>query len=239
MRADKFLAEYGYYESRAKARAAIEAGLVHVDGKAITKPSGKISRHVGIEAAQLHPWVSRGGVKLEFALSEFAVSAKSRTCLDVGAATGGFTQVLKVNGASHVYAVDVGTDQLHPSLRNDPKITSMQQTDARNLKAEDFKVSPELIVCDVCFISCMKALAVPLSLAAPKAALITLVKPQFEVGRKGIGKGGLVRSHKDAIAAVDRVKNCLISKGWTIKGNAQSPIKGGSGNTEYLLHAKR
>lgn len=180
-----------------------------------------------------------GGVKLEFALSEFAVSAKSRTCLDVGAATGGFTQVLKVNGASHVYAVDVGTDQLHPSLRNDPKITSMQQTDARNLKAEDFKVSPELIVCDVCFISCMKALAVPLSLAAPKAALITLVKPQFEVGRKGIGKGGLVRSHKDAIAAVDRVKNCLISKGWTIKGNAQSPIKGGSGNTEYLLHAKR
>ena len=239
MRADKFLTQEGYYESRAKARAAIEAGLVLVDGQVVTKPSSKLSTDMRIEAGLPHPWVSRAGLKLAHALDVFGVNPKGRTCLDVGSSTGGFTDVLLSGGAMRVYAVDVGTDQLHPRIRAQGNVISMEQTDARNLAADDFKAPPGLIVCDVSFISCMKALDVPLALAHGSAELITLVKPQFEVGRDGVGKGGIVRDQALALDALGRVKAWLKGKGWNVAGEDMSPIKGGSGNTEYLLYARR
>ena len=237
MRADKFLATQGFYESRAKAREAIEAGLVKADGLVVSKPSQILSTEMSIDATAPYPWVSRAGLKLEHALRVFNVSVKDRTCLDVGASTGGFSHVLAQSGAGVIYAVDVGRDQLHHTLKTHPKIISMEQTDARNLNAVDFKDPPELIVCDVSFISCMKALQRPLDLAASKADLVTLVKPQFEVGKDGVGKGGIVRDQALSERAVENVKNWLISRGWQIRNQDISPIKGGSGNTEYLLHA--
>ena len=239
MRADKFLASYGYYESRAKARAAIEAGLVLADGEVVSKPSQKLLIDMQIEAGSPHPWVSRAGLKLAHALDVFGVSPQGRTCLDVGSSTGGFTDVLLASGAAKVYAIDVGTDQLHPRIRAHPDVVSMEQTDSRNLTVSDFQMPPSLIVCDVSFISCMKALDVPLELAGASAELITLVKPQFEVGRAGVGKGGIVRDQALARDALVRVKMWLTGKGWHIAGDDMSPIKGGSGNTEYLLYAKR
>jgi 23S rRNA (cytidine1920-2'-O)/16S rRNA (cytidine1409-2'-O)-methyltransferase len=237
MRADKFLVENNYFESRAKAREAIEAGLVFANAAKVAKPSQILSCDMAIEAQAAYPWVSRAGLKLEHALKVFDVDPARRTCLDVGASTGGFTQVLRENGAHRVYAVDVGRDQLHSSLRNDPIIVSMEQTDARDLSPNDFETAPDLIVCDVSFISCMKALKAPLSLAANKADLVTLVKPQFEVGKGGIGKGGIVRDQKLARKSVDQVKIWLNAEGWLVKSEDVSPIKGGAGNTEYLLHA--
>ena len=239
MRADKFLTQEGHYESRAKARVAIEAGLVLADGQVVSKPSQKLSIDMRIEAGSPHPWVSRAGLKLAHALGVFGVSPNGRVCLDVGSSTGGFTDVLLSGGAAKVYAVDVGTDQLHPRIRAHPGVVSMEQTDSRKLVAKDFETPPNLIVCDVSFISCMKALDVPLELAGTSAELITLVKPQFEVGRAGVGKGGIVRDQALARDALKRVKSWLTDKGWHIAGDDMSPIKGGSGNTEYLLYAKR
>ena len=194
---------------------------------------------MAIEASSPHPWVSRAGVKLAYALDEFGVDAAGETCLDVGSSTGGFTDVLLAGGAAKVYAVDVGTDQLHARIRAHDNVVSMEQTDSRNLVAANFERAPSLIVCDVSFISCMKALDVPLSLAAKSAQLITLVKPQFEVGRDGVGKGGIVRDQALAKDAVKRVKKWLSDQGWQVRGQDISPIKGGSGNTEYLLYARK
>ena len=239
MRADKFLTQEGHYESRANARVAIEAGLVLADGQVVSKPSQELSIDMQIEAGSPHPWVSRAGLKLAYALDVFGVSPKGQTCLDVGSSTGGFTDVLLSGGATKVYAVDVGTDQLHSRIRAHPAVVSMEKTDSRKLTADDFATPPDLIVCDVSFISCMKALDVPLELAGTLAELITLVKPQFEVGRAGVGKGGIVRDQALARDALVRVKSWLKDKGWHIAGDDMSPIKGGSGNTEYLLYAKR
>jgi len=239
VRADKFLAAHGYYESRAKARAAIDAELVSADGVAVLKPSQILSIDMMIEASSPHPWVSRAGVKLAYALDVFNVNPKGLTCLDVGSSTGGFTDVLLAGGAAKVYAVDVGTDQLHERIRSHKNVVSMEQTDSRNLTAADFESPPSIIVCDVSFISCTKALDVPLRLAANSAQLITLVKPQFEVGRDGVGKGGIVRDQALAKDAVVRVKKWLSTQGWHVQGQDISPIKGGSGNAEYLLYARR
>ena len=191
-----------------------------------------------ITASSPHPWVSRAGLKLAHALDVFNVNPKGRTCLDVGASTGGFTQVLLARGAARIYAVDVGRGQLHASLENDKSIISMERTDARNLKAQDLMPPPDLIVCDVSFISCMKALQVPLRLAARPAQIITLVKPQFEVGKEGVGKGGIVRDQGLALAAVKRAELWFAQQGWEVAAQDISPIKGASGNAEYLLHAR-
>ncbi|PHR94376.1 MAG: TlyA family rRNA (cytidine-2'-O)-methyltransferase [Robiginitomaculum sp.] len=238
MRADKFLSANGYYESRARARVAIEAGLVLADGNLVKKPSEILSEDMQIEAGMPYPWVSRAGLKLVHALQVFGVDPKNRVCLDVGASTGGFTHVLKDQGAVRIYAVDVGHGQLHDSLRADAQIISMEHMDARNLTREHMVPPPDLVVCDVSFISCMKALEVPLRLAVRPADLITLVKPQFEVGRAGVGKNGIVRDEKLALAALQRVKDWVPDQGWQVVGEDISPIKGGGGNTEYLLHAR-
>lgn len=239
MRADKFLAQHGYYESRAKAREAIDAGLVVVDGVILKKPSQPVLESSTIEASKAYPWVSRSGQKLDHALSTFNIVVAGKTCLDVGASTGGFTQVLCANGASLVTAVDVGTAQLHARVKADERVVSMEQCDARSLTPAHFKIPPELVVCDVSFISCMKALEIPLSLAAQKAELVTLVKPQFEVGKDNVGKGGIVRNPSFALQSVERVKFWLSDQGWQIKGEDISPIKGGDGNVEYLVYAVR
>lgn len=239
MRADQYLTRHGHYESRARAQAAIKARLVTANGKTLKKASDKIPDNAVIKAGHEHSWVSRGGMKLAYALDVFGLSAAGKVCLDVGASTGGFTDVLIQNGAEHVYAVDVGHGQLHQRLIGHQKISSMEGVDARKLTAISFAKAPQLIVCDASFISAMKVLAVPLSLAADAAELVTLVKPQFEVGKAGIGKGGIVRHEQASLAALADVKAWTISQGWEILSSSISPIKGGSGNTEYLLHARK
>ena len=239
MRADLFLVKNGYYESRARAQAAIKAGLVKVDGKRLKKASEKLSDLNEISAKAEHPWVSRGGLKLAYALKEFGVSAEGKSCLDVGASTGGFSDVLAQKGAAKIYAVDVGHGQLHERLQDVPEIISMEGQDARELTAEHFAAAPQLIVCDASFISCMKVLERPLTLAARTAELVTLVKPQFEVGKAGVGRGGLVKSESLALQALSDVSAWVTAQGWHVVATCQSPIKGGSGNTEYLLHARR
>ena len=239
MRADQYLTTHGHYDSRARAQAAIKAGLVSVDGRKIKKPSEKIKNGAVVTAGQEHPWVSRGGVKLDHALRVFDVDPTGRVGLDVGASTGGFSQVLIKRGAVKVYAVDVGHGQLHRDLITVPNIISMEGRDARTLSPHDFDPQADLIVCDASFISAMKVLETPLQLATRKADLITLVKPQFEVGKIGLGKGGLVKTEELALRALDRVKEWVAGQGWRVIATDVSPIKGGSGNTEYLLHARR
>ena len=178
-------------------------------------------------------------MKLAYALKEFDVNPQGKTCLDVGASTGGFSDVLRQNGAAKIYAVDVGHGQLHASLQNVPEITSMEGQDARDLTAAHFSPKPQLVVCDASFISCMKVLETPLTLTSTSADLITLVKPQFEVGKTGIKRGGLVKSESLALQALSDVSAWVTQKGWHVVATCKSPIKGGSGNTEYLLHARR
>ncbi|PHR59133.1 MAG: TlyA family rRNA (cytidine-2'-O)-methyltransferase [Robiginitomaculum sp.] len=239
MRADTFLSQHGYFESRAKARVAIDAGLVSADGKTVKKPSVDLTEDMKVEADMPYPWVSRAGLKLVHALEVFKVDPAGRICLDVGASTGGFTHVLRTHHAKRIYAVDVGRNQLHQSLRQDPHIISMEQTDARSLTASNFTPLPDLIVCDVSFISCMKALEAALELAPQGAELITLVKPQFEVGKAGVGKNGIVRDENLSLKALQNVKDWIAIQGWNIIAEDMSPIKGGGGNTEYLLLARK
>ena len=239
MRADQYLTTHGHYDSRARAQAAIRAGLVSIDGKVVKKPSEKIKDGAVVQAGREHPWVSRGGVKLDHALNVFGVDPTGLTCLDVGASTGGFSHVLVTRGAAKVYAVDVGHGQLHADLQGNPKIISMEGQDARALSPKSLSPTPDLIVCDASFISAMKVLEIPLRLAAAKAELITLVKPQFEVGKINIGRGGLVKSEELGLRALDTVRHWVREQGWEVIETCPSPIKGGSGNTEYLLHARR
>jgi len=237
MRADLYLVSHGYYPSRARAQAAIKAGMVSVNGTMIAKPNSKILEGAEVVAEVEHPWVSRGGLKFDHALTVFDVNVSGKTALDVGSSTGGFTDVLLSRGALRVYAVDVGTGQLHPKIKDDARVVSWESTDARNLRADQFDPKPAIIVCDASFISAMKVLETPLNIAAKGADLITLVKPQFEVGRSGIGKGGIVKSKEAALQALEDVKDWVSIQGWRVIATDKSPITGGSGNTEFLLHA--
>ena len=245
-RADMLLAERGLFESRAKAREAIEAGLVRADGRLVKKPSEDIAQDAQLNAAAPYPWVSRGGVKLAHALETFGVDPSGRYCLDVGASTGGFTDVLLTRGARHVVAVDVGHGQLHPRIRGDARVTALERLDARALEPTHLAEPPSLIVCDASFISLTLILPNVLALAArlqaapletsaaPDATLIALIKPQFEAGRAAVKKG-LVRDvlvHKEVCA---RVAQEVERLGWRLKGLCPSPIEGGDGNREFLL----
>lgn len=234
MRADLYLVQNGFFDSRARAQAAIKAGLVRVDGGVLKKASATIAEGASVEAGEVHPYVSRGGLKLAHALEQFGVSPTGRVCVDVGSSTGGFTDVLLRGGASRVYAVDVGRDQLHASLQDDPRVVSMEGQDARELSAGMFDPEPELLVCDASFISITKVLGPALSLTNEA---VLLIKPQFEVGRENIGKGGIVQA--GAEESLDAVKLWLRAEGWQTKAVTDSPIRGGSGNAEYLLHAVR
>ncbi|WP_036283738.1 TlyA family RNA methyltransferase [Methylocystis sp. ATCC 49242] len=237
-RADAALHERGFFESRAKAREAIEAGLVTVNGRVVTKPSAPIADDAEIVAAAPYPWVSRGGVKLAHALDAFGVDVADRFCLDVGASTGGFTDVLLSRGARHVVAVDVGRDQLHERLRRDPRVTSLEAQDARNLTPAQLGESPSLVVMDASFISLSALLPHALSLAAPAADLVALIKPQFEAGR-GAVKKGVVRDEKIHAEVCSRVRTEIEALGWRSLGVVASPIEGGDGNREFLIHAAR
>ncbi len=238
-RADLLLVARGLFESRAKARAAIEAGGVLADGRPVAKASDLIADDAVIEAVAAHPWVGRGALKLEHALALWPVTVAGRTVLDVGASTGGFTEVCLAAGARRVYAVDVGRGQLHASLADDPRVAVLEGQDARTLAADQFPEPPSLLVCDVSFIGLAKALPVALTLAADGADLIALVKPQFEVGPDQVGKGGIVRDEAARVAALAEVGTFLASVGWTVIETADSPIAGGDGNREYLLWAQK
>ena len=238
MRLDQFLVTRGDYPSRARAQSAIRAGLVRVGGRVAKKASVTVPDGAQVEAEAEHPYVSRGGLKLAHGLAHFGVSAQGRVCLDIGSSTGGFTDVLLRAGAARVYAVDVGRDQLHDSLRSDPRVISMESQDARTIHAGQFNHTdarvPDLLVCDASFVSLTKILAVPMSLTREA---VLLVKPQFEVGRENIGKGGLVRGGTDE--ALARVQDWARAQGWRVEGMTDSPITGGDGNREFVLHAVR
>ena len=236
MRADRLLVERGLFESRAKAQAAIAAGLVIADGVTVRKASDEIAIDAAIDARAAHPYVSRGGVKLAAALDTFGFDPKRRIGLDVGASTGGFTQVLLERGATRVYAVDVGRAQLHASLRERPDVVSLEQTDIRELKP--FDPAPDLVVIDVSFISLKQVLPAALKLAASSAQLIALIKPQFEAGRERVKKG-VVRDAAVHAAVCDDIAAFVASLGWRVVGLTPSPITGGDGNFEFLLGAMR
>ncbi|MGJ3231248.1 MAG: TlyA family RNA methyltransferase [Oceanicaulis sp.] len=238
MRADKFLVEHGYFETRARAQAAILAGCVRVDGRVLDKASAKIAPGAVVTAEAAHPYVSRAALKLAAGLDAFAIDPAGRICLDVGASTGGFTEVLLKRGARFVAAVDVGRDQLHASLRAEPRVLSLEATDARALTLELIGGrAPELVVCDASFIALEKVLPAALALAAPGAALIALFKPQFEVGRAHVGKGGIVSDPAAVEAAREKARAFLTGAGFDLSGEIESPITGGDGNREYLIAA--
>lgn len=236
-RADRLLVEAGHFESRARAQAAIEAGLVRADGVVVRRSSDMIARGAAIVAEAPHPYVSRGGLKLAAALDAFGIDPAGRTCLDIGASTGGFTDVLLRRGAGFVHAVDVGRFQLHPSLAADPRVAAREATDARSLTP--FSEPPSLLVIDVSFISLRLVLPPLVPLLAPGAALAALIKPQFEAGREHVGRGGLVRDEavQDAVCAA--IRDLVASLGFTVRGLIPSPVEGGDGNREFLIGAVR
>lgn len=236
-RIDLLLVERGLFDSRARARAAIEAGRVTADGKAVARPSEAVAEDAAITAEAAHPWVGRGGLKLDHALTLWPVPVESRTVLDVGASTGGFTQVCLGRGAARIYAVDVGRDQLHPILSGDPRVVELSGVDARRLDAGLVPEAPDLIVTDVSFIALAKALPAALALAGPGAHLVALVKPQFEVGPALVGKGGVVKDEAARAGALADVVAWLETIGWSVRETGDSPVTGGDGNREFLLWA--
>ena len=239
MRADLLLVARGLAESRAKARAAIESGGVTANGAAVEKAADLIEENADLTLAPPHPWVSRAGVKLAHALDAFGVDPAGRVCLDVGASTGGFTHVLLTRGAAHVYAVDVGTGQLHASLRDNARVTNLERTDARALTRAQIVAPPSLIVCDASFIGALKVLLGPLQLAAPSADLIVLIKPQFEAGPKAGSKAGVLDEDTARAAAAQSIDALEGVEGFRKVAVSDSPIRGGDGNLELLLHMRR
>ncbi|MFA7262244.1 MAG: TlyA family RNA methyltransferase [Caulobacter sp.] len=238
-RIDLLLVERGLFDSRARAQAAIAAGRVAVDGRVVAKASEAVDEEAGITAEPAHPWVGRGGVKLDHALTRWPVPVEGRVVLDVGASTGGFTQVCLSRGAARVYAVDVGRGQLHPTVAGDPRVIELSGTDARALDAALIPERPDLVVSDVSFISLIKALPAALALVGPGADLVALVKPQFEAGRDRVGKGGVVRDETVRRETLADVAAWLEGQGWAVRETADSPITGGDGNAEFLLWARK
>jgi 23S rRNA (cytidine1920-2'-O)/16S rRNA (cytidine1409-2'-O)-methyltransferase len=237
-RADLLLVERGLFDSRARAQAAIEAGLVIANGKAIAKPSETVPVDAELQAQPAHPFVSRGGVKLTGALERYPIDIENHVCLDVGASTGGFTEVLLANGASLVFAVDVGRGQLHPSLHGHAKIVSLEETDIRTFENKRLPARPDVVVIDVSFISLKAVLPVALSLAAAPMHLLALIKPQFEAPRKH-SKRGIIRDATVHQAVCDDIVAFARSLGCEDIEVFPSPITGGDGNVEFFIGARR
>lgn len=237
-RADRLLVERGLFDSRAKAQASIEAGLVTANGITVRKASETIAVDANLRATAAYPYVSRGGVKLAAALDHFGFDPRGRVCLDVGASTGGFTHVLLDRGAKHLYAIDVGSGQLHESLRKRPEVVSLEETDIRAFSPTRLDTAPDLVVVDVSFISLKLILPAALALAKPVAQLVALIKPQFEAGRAAIKKG-VVRDATIHTAVCADISAFVASLGWRVLGVMPSPIQGGDGNAEFLLGATR
>ena len=236
-RADIVLVKRGFFSSRARAQAAIAAGLVTVGGVALKKASEEVAGDAPIEARASHPWASRGGVKLAAALDAFALDPRGLVCLDVGASTGGFTDVLLARRAARVIAVDVGRGQLDPRLAADPRVRSLEGFDARALTSEMLGETPNAIVLDVSFISQRLVLPAALKLAANGAWLVSLVKPQFELNPSDIVKGR-VRNEEALTRACAAVRAAIEAEGWTALGLIPSPILGGAGAREFLIGAR-
>ncbi len=236
-RLDQLLVDRGLVESRSKAQALVMAGVVFSGETRMSKPGQQVTPDVALEVrGQPHPWVSRGGLKLEKALTAFDLPVAGRTAVDVGASTGGFTDVLLQSGAAKVYAVDVGYGQLAHKLRVDERVVVLERTNARHLTAELIPDPVDMIVCDASFIGLRTVLPAALALAAPGAHLAALIKPQFEVGKGRVGKGGVVRD-PDLHAEVCRTIRAWLAEqpGWTVLGIEESPITGPEGNKEFLV----
>ena len=236
-RADIVLVERGFFSSRTRAQAAIAAGLVSVGGVALRKASDEVAGDAPIEAEEAHPWASRGGIKLAAALDTFALNPAGLVCLDVGASTGGFTDVLLARSAANVVAVDVGRAQLDPRLVADPRVRSLEGIDARTMTAETLGEQPSAIVIDVSFISQRLVLPHMLKLATSNAWLVSLVKPQFELSRSDIIKGR-VKDETALERACHGVRATIEAQGWTVIGLMPSPILGGAGARDFLIAAR-
>jgi 23S rRNA (cytidine1920-2'-O)/16S rRNA (cytidine1409-2'-O)-methyltransferase len=237
-RADVLLVERGLFESRTRAQAAIAAGLVTADGMPLRKASDELAADAALEAKPDHPWASRGGLKLAAALDHFGFDPAGRICLDAGASTGGFTDVLIARGAGQVYAVDVGRGQLHARLRGNPAVVSLEETDIRALDLARLAEPPDFATVDVSFISLKLILPALDRLVRRPAQLIALIKPQFEAGRAHLKKG-IVRDPAVRSAVCDDIAALATSLGWTVAGVVPSPIEGGEGNKEFLMGARR
>ena len=239
-RADQLLVEQGLAESRAKAQALILAGLVSCGERRVDKPGDQLGADVALALKERdHPWVSRGGVKLAHALDHFAIEVGDHVALDIGASTGGFTEVLLSRGARRVYAVDVGHGQLAWKLRQDPRVVVREKLNARYLTRADIPEPVDIITCDTSFIGLATVLPAPLALAAEHAQLVALVKPQFEAGPALVGKGGVVRNPEIHREVCERVAAWVAARpSWSVVGNVESPILGPEGNREFLLYAR-
>jgi 23S rRNA (cytidine1920-2'-O)/16S rRNA (cytidine1409-2'-O)-methyltransferase len=234
------LVSRGLAESRTRAQALIMAGVVFSGEKKLGKAGDLLFDDAPLEVrGKDHPWVSRGGIKLDHALAHFAFDVTGAVALDVGSSTGGFTDVLLSRGAAKVYAVDVGTNQLAWKLRQDPRVIVHEQTNARRLDGRIVPEPVDVVVCDASFISLAKVLEAPLKLAKPAAALVALIKPQFEAGRSEVGKGGVVRDPAVHERVCAEVQEWVEAQGWRVLGIVPSPITGPEGNIEFLLGAEK
>lgn len=239
-RLDEALVGRGLYPTRSRARDAIKRGTVAVDGAVVTKPAQLVTDEAIIGLADAaSAYVSRAALKLKYALDHFALSPQDLNCLDIGASTGGFSEVLLERGALHVSAIDVGHDQFASSLRGDPRITLWEGLNARDLTREHVREPLQLIVCDVSFISLKLALPAALDLAVTGARLVALIKPQFEAGREALGRDGIVRSETLRQQICDDIASWLKGRRWDVIGLVPSPLKGGSGNSEFLIAAEK
>lgn len=239
-RLDQLLVSRGLAESRTRAQALVMAGVVFSGERKLDKPGLQLAEDAPLEVrGRDHPWVSRGGIKLAHALAHFGLDPTGAVAMDIGSSTGGFTDVLLQKGAAHVFAVDSGTNQLAWSLRQDDRVTVLEQTSARLLTSELIDCSCDWVVCDASFISLAKVLEVPLALAAPQCTLVALIKPQFEVGREEVGKGGVVRDPDLHRRVCEEVRGWLETGGWEVLGIVESPITGPKGNVEFLVAARR
>ena len=240
VRADQLLLARGLAESRTRAQALIMAGAVFSGEKKLAKAGDMLAEDAPLEVrGKDHPWVSRGGIKLDLGLAHFGFDVTDAVALDVGSSTGGFTDVLLSRGAARVYAVDVGTNQLAWKLRQHERVVVHEQTNARNLDAEIIPEKVDIVVCDASFISLTKVLEAPLRLAKAGAKLVALIKPQFEAGREEVGKGGVVRDPEVHERVCAEAKGWVEGQGWTVLGVTPSPITGPEGNVEFLLGAEK
>jgi len=239
-RIDHLLVARGLAESRARAQALVMAGLVFAGGAKVGKAGQQVAEDAEIEVrGRDHPWVSRGGIKLAHAIEHFGLDPAGAIAMDIGSSTGGFTDGLLSKGAARVFAVDSGTNQLAWKLRQDPRVTVLEKTSARLLTPEQIDAPCNWVVCDASFISLAKVLEVPLGLAAPECRLVALIKPQFEVGKAEVGKGGVVRDPALHERVCAEVRAWLEGSGWQVDGIVRSPITGPEGNVEFLISARR
>tara|TARA_R110002072_G_scaffold86774_6_gene195803 strand:+ start:2185 stop:2925 length:741 start_codon:yes stop_codon:yes gene_type:complete len=239
-RIDQLLVERGLVESRTRAQALVMAGLVFSGETKLAKPGQQLPGDAPLEVrGRDHPWVSRGGIKLAHALKHFELDPAGAVAMDIGSSTGGFTDVLLEAGADHVFAVDSGTNQLAWKLRQDPRVTVLEQTSARILTPAMIDRPCGWVVCDASFIGLAKVLERPLELAAPRCRLVALIKPQFEVGREEVGKGGVVRDPALHERVCAEVRDWVEGLGFAVQGIVESPITGPEGNVEFLISALR